>query len=60
MGLFDHLNKNNSKTFIEHFDAETGIIKLSDHLELNVKTIFSAKDLTLYLDSKDDFKTNFS
>ncbi len=45
MGLFDHLNKQNSKTYIEYFNAESGVIKLSDKLELNVADVNSADDL---------------
>jgi hypothetical protein len=59
MGVFDHLNKNKSKTFIEHFDSETGVITLSGNLELNVKKVTSAKDLALYIDAKEECKTQF-
>ncbi len=53
MVLFDHLNKQNSKTFIEHFDSETGVIKFSDQLELNVKQVTTVNDLELYLNFKE-------
>jgi hypothetical protein len=58
MELFNHLNKSNSKTFIEHFDSEAGIIKLSDHLELNVNHLISREDIVSFLGSKMNSKTD--
>jgi hypothetical protein len=56
MELFNHLNRSNSKTFIEHFDVETGVIKLSDHLVLNAKQLMSREGIINFVDCSMEFK----
>jgi hypothetical protein len=47
--LLDYLNDIESKIMIEHFDRETGTIKLSNNNEFNIDDLQEARDIEAYL-----------
>jgi hypothetical protein len=47
--LLDYLNNIHSMVTVEHFDRESGIIKLSNSRSFNIDDLKEIKDVEMYL-----------
>ena len=52
--LLDYLNSIHSMVTIEHFDRESGIIRLSNNRSFDIGSLKEIKDVEMYLISDQD------